>query len=62
MRCKCCDKMNARFWKGDYYCLECRTAIGKVMPKAHGFDPTEQDEEDSFLIDPDFDNEWEKYD
>ena len=27
MRCKCCDAMNARLWRGEYYCGECRSSI-----------------------------------
>jgi len=28
MRCKCCDSQNqVQFWKDEWYCYKCRTAI-----------------------------------
>ena len=32
MRCKCCDSQNqVEFWKDDWYCYKCRTAIRNTI-------------------------------
>jgi hypothetical protein len=31
MRCKCCDKDNAKFWGDDFYCSECKTVIVETI-------------------------------
>ncbi len=36
MRCKCCNADDARRWKGDYYCEECRAAVKSHLYDTHG--------------------------
>lgn len=31
MRCKCCDKLNAKWWNEDFYCNECRNVIHSTI-------------------------------
>lgn len=31
MRCKCCDKPDAKFTLGDWYCSSCSSSINKTI-------------------------------
>ena len=31
MHCKCCDQDDARWWKDDYYCHQCKRTITDII-------------------------------